>query len=262
MGFVVNSDGLVSVDHSIDDFGITTSDRNPSSTITLCKQNKMDVFSIFVRYGYSGTGKAIGDNCPFIYGLKGKRDLYVNKDSIRDLSISMKKIISKIYDSHNEIGKSYDLVIPMPSSHILARVLAKRITRKFKGSIIADNVFRKSTSEDIRVQINDKDIPRGAKIDIFNAIKKSEDENKEFSLSDVKTKNRIHIQPISIINSIHESQRILLVDDLFATGRTLITAKDLLMKENKESCIDALCLFSPLNGKIRNRKRYGKKTQR
>ncbi|MEJ6080612.1 hypothetical protein MT391_19090 [Vibrio sp. 1-Bac 57] len=257
MGFVVNN-GLVSIDHTIDDFGITTSDRNPSSTITLCKQNKMNVFSIFKRYGYSGPGKPIGDNCPFIYGLKGKRNLYVNKDSIRALSITMKIIISKLYDSHNEFGKSYDLVIPMPSSHIIAKVLAKRITRKFQGSVLLEDVFRKSTSEDVRIQINNKNIPHAAKTDIFNAITKAESENKTFSLSDVKTKNRIYIQPLSVVNSVNESKRILLVDDLFATGCTLITAKDLLMKENKESSIDALCLFSPLNGNIRKKMRYRK----
>ncbi|MCP4323869.1 MAG: phosphoribosyltransferase [Alteromonadales bacterium] len=257
MGFVVNN-GLVSIDHTMDDFGITTPDRNPSSAVTLCKQNKMNVFSIFRRYGYRGSGKPIGDNCPFIYGLKGKRNLYVNKDSIRDLSIPMKIIISKLCNSHNELGKSYDLVIPMPSSHLIAKVLATRITRKFQGSVLLEDVFRKSTSEDIRVQINNKNIPHGAKTDIFNAIQKAESGNKAFSLSDVKTQNRIHIQPISMVNSVNEYNNILLVDDLFATGRTLITAKDLLMKENKESCIDALCLFSPLNGNIRKKTRHRK----
>jgi hypothetical protein len=255
LGFFVNGDGLVSIDHTTDDFGVTTSDRNPSSAITLCEKNKMDVFSIFIRHGYSGSGKPVGDNCPFIYGLKGKRDLYVNKNSIRSLVVPMQEIINKIYNSHSENGKSYDLVIPMPSSHIIANVVARRMTRKFTGSILLNDIFRKSTSEDIRHQIGNKQIPRSAKIDIFNAINKAENSGKEFSLSDVKVINRTHIQPISIIKRMSESKRILLVDDLFATGCTLITAKNLLMEECNESSVDSLCLFSPLNGKISKRKK-------
>jgi hypothetical protein len=261
LGFVVNDNGLVSVDHQIDDFGITTANNNPTSAKTHCEK-PMQVHSIFLRHDRNKgkktnvPGKLVGDNCPFIYAVKRKVEhLYVNTETVRDLCKPMNEILDKFIEKQNDIGVFYDFIIPMPSSHKIAEILANRVTRKLDVPL-GKGFLRKSTSQDVFQQVNnDSDIPHDAKVNIIDAIKKSNTQKIPFSLGDVKTHNRLYIKPVSLAQRLTKCERVLLVDDLFATGRTLITAKEILQATNPNLDVDALCLFSPLNGRIRKEKR-------
>lgn len=261
MGFVVNEDGLVSVNHDIDDFGITTSKFNPTKSRTHCK-NPMIIHSIFKRYDRNRgkeknvNGQLVGDNCPFIYAVKKKvTNLYVNTETIRSLCKPMNEIIDKFVQIQDQNKIKYDLIIPMPSSHNIASILATRVGRKLNVSL-NKTCLRKSTSGDVFKQVDgNKKIPHEARTNILDAIKRAKQNNHAFSLGDVRTVNRKYVQPLSLIESLVDYQRVLLVDDLFATGTTLITAKDLLQSKNSKLEVDALCLFSPLNGRIRKPKK-------
>lgn len=258
LGFIVNLDGLVSVDHSINDFAETTLTRNPVSTKTKSKP-KMDVHSAFIRRARTnakkttGNSQTVGDNCPFIYAVKGKTEgLYINFQTIRNLINPLDQILNKFVEKQALKGITYDQVMPMPSSHPIAEILATRLARKYDINVCKDT-FRKSTSSDIRAMVDsNQEIPHNAKINIMAAIQQANDENKAFSLGDVKVVNRSYISPLAIHSKPPECENILLVDDLFASGSTLITAQNELLAVNSKFKIDAFCLFSPLNNRIRS----------
>jgi hypothetical protein len=251
LGFVVEANGLVRVEHNINNYGATTPNRNPTNAKTRCENNPLRVFSIFLRRSYGGAGKGKGDNCPFIYAVKGKQNLHVNYSSIKFLNHSMIDILKKFSEQQERDKIKYDLIIPMPSSHQISNILASRLSLYLPDSVIEPGLFRKSTSEDVRGQV--EGIPHGARINIINAINKAVESNKNFSLSDVDTQNRKYIFPIEKVAEMKSVKRVLLVDDLFATGTTLITAKNLIKASNPQVIVEAMCLFSPLDGRVRNK---------
>ena len=218
--------------------------------LEVCKQTRRQAKKTI------GSSSTVGDNCPFIYAIKGKIDgLHVNMQTIRDLVNPLNTILDKFIQSQRQKGIIYDLIVPMPSSHRIADILAQRISRKTKAPM-DKSLFRKSTVEDVIdiVDIN-RDIPHSARMNIFNAINQAKDEDKAFSLGDVKTDFRDYVRPLSLVGTLPACERVLLVDDLFASGKTLVTARDELLDVNPTLTIDSFCLFSPLNNRIRPKKR-------
>jgi predicted amidophosphoribosyltransferase len=261
LGFIVNENGLISVDHSINDFGVTTTRGNPTHAKTHCVI-PMPVHSIFLRHDRNKNSKydkipskLIGDNCPFIYAVKKKvPNLFVNTQTIRDLCKPMNQILDAFVEKQSSDNIKYDFVIVIPSSHNISGILAKRIKNRL-GIPLLNNLLRKSNSTDVFQQVNnDSSIPHSAKVNIMNAVKKSNTNKAPFSLSDVGTKYRSYVNPVASTKNVLLGSRVLLVDDLFATGTTLITARDVLLASNPNLIIDSLCLFSPLNGRIRKAK--------
>ena len=92
-------------------------------------------------------------------------------------------------------------------------------------------------------------------MNIFQAINAAQKKNCHFSLSEVKTLYRQYVEPLKL-QTLPPGFSILLVDDLFASGKTLIAAKDALYTAKPAiQKIESLCLFSPLNGRIKNHSR-------
>lgn len=249
MGFLIDNNGLVSVDHSVKDFGDTTVKGNPTEALTRCKEYPMKIYSIFLRRKSDVSNS--GDNCPFIYGMKNKRGLYITRDSIGDLCDNIYDIMRVFFKKRISEGTCYDLIIPMPSSHKISYYLAKRLVDFFSGSELGGGFFRKALVSDVLRQIDmDGDIPHEAKMNIVNAINYSKD-GANFSVGDVNTKFRKYISPIIFNGGSFEGKKILLVDDLFATGATIISAKNHIRRLGGAVKVDGFCLFSPLDGRIR-----------
>jgi hypothetical protein len=254
LGFYIQ-DNRVFVDHGIKDFGDTTDTHNPTSDVTPCTDYPMRVNSVFLRKHHR-KDKAAGDNCPLIYALKKKRDLSVVYSGIKPLVHPLNSILSKFWTDCDQRGVSFDAVIPMPSSHKIAAILANRVALMRQVSVLAD-IFQKASSADIRAIIDgNQDIPREAILNIVRAINISNETGRSFSLSDVNTEYRRYIDPVKL-QKLPAVNSILLVDDLFASGKTLIAAKNALFAANPSiKVIESLCLFSPLNGRIK--KRFGR----
>ena len=250
MGFVVKKSGSVLVDHSINDFGDTRVEKNPTSARTLCRTNSLLVSSVIIRHGTSGK-QVIGDNCPFIYGLKNKKNLFVGFHAMKTLLLAIDGILDKYACDRINNSVTFDLIIPMPSSHSISNILAKRVHQHFANSELFNTAFRKSDSDDIERQLALKPFSRSARLNIMNAVNKANKSGKAFSLSDVKTSFRKLIAPLTRKQALPEVNNILIVDDLFASGQTLITAKNSIIEQLPNANVEALCLFSPLNGRIR-----------
>jgi len=253
LGFVVKKSGSVLVDHSINDFGDTRVEHNPTLATTLCETNPLPVHSVILRRGYKGD-RVAGDNCPLIYGLKNKENLFVGYNAMKTLLPSVDGILDKFVLERIASDIKYDLVIPMPSSHNISSILARRVQRHLTHSALHTTAFRKSNSDDIERQLDQGLFSRGARLNIMNAVNKANTNGKEFSLSDVKMDFRGLIVPLTQEQLLPEVNNILIVDDLFASGQTLVTAKNKILEQLPNANVEALCLFSPLNGRIRKSK--------
>lgn len=255
MGFYVDKNNKVWADHAIKEFGDTTADNNPTFDTTFCDTWPMRVTSVFKRFGFKGKGKPVGDNCPFIYGLKRKQGLSVGFRGVTPLVTPMATILAKFVTDCAARGVTFDAVLPMPSSHKIASILAKRAGMALVAPVI-DGLFHKATSEEIRHAVDNSDIPHAAKVNILNAVTKAVETDAAFSLSEVATRFRQYISPVTLVAPAVPYRSILLVDDLFASGQTLIAAKNALFSSIEGlQTVESLCLFSPLNGRIHNQRR-------
>lgn len=250
MGFLISKEGLVEVDHNVKNFGNTLIKGNPTESITRCYHNPMKIYSIFLRQkSYTAN---LGDNCPLIYALKRKRGLYVTKDSIGSLCLHIYEIMMLFFKGRLSEGTLYDLIIPMPSSHKISYYLAKRISELFTNSCVVSDFFRKASCEDVLKQINtDQGTPHNAKVNIINAINSAKKSGSNFSIGDVNTKFRKYVAPLAFKGGDFHDKKVLLIDDLFATGSTIISAKNYIHSASDVLKVDGLCLFSPLNGRIK-----------
>jgi len=247
LGFVVSDSGSVLVDHSISSFGDTRISHNPTSATTLCQRNPLLVHSVFIRHGYKGN-RVPGDNCPLIYGLKKKEGLSVEYNAVKTLLPSLEGILNKFIREREDNNVSYDLIIPMPSSHSISKILARRTQRLFPQANLLLESFRKSNGDDIKQQLlqdsfGAKSIPHGASINIINAVNKANDSGNEFSLSDVNMNNRLFISPLTQIQELPNVNSVLLIDDLYASGQTLITAKDCILEQLPQAKVEALSVY-------------------
>ena len=251
MGFYVTESGFVGVDHSIKNFGDTTVQTNPTKARTACG---LVVHSVFLRQSNRASKSDVGDNCPMIYALKGKQGLYTTKRQIHILNQSFAVILANFVTEN-----CYNYIIPMPSSSNISKILANRVKRSIKHSILLD-LFKKISVLDAANQINmSVDLEYADKAALRMAIKRQKNtvgELGEFSLKEVKTPLRKFISPV-VIHDHKElpvftgTPKFLLVDDLFSTGTTLLAAKRAILNLYPTAHVEALCLFSPLNGRIK-----------
>ncbi len=250
MGLIV-SESHVSVDHSINDWLITTLEGNPTIEVT----SSLKVYSIFKRLKSSRKSRRnrkepqLGDNCPIIYALKGKDGLTTDITSVKKLVTSFNQIISKIYEQE---PNRFELVVSIPSSYNISYILGSRVARMFQCNHSAD-FFKKIDIKDAFNILKYANITPSEKRKIYFRIQKMEKEvgiNGNFSLKEIPTKYRLHFRPLIINKDCKLAfipSRVLIVDDLFATGTTLETAKLVINKEYPETMTQAICLFSSIN---------------
>ncbi|CFQ34406.1 Phosphoribosyl transferase domain [Yersinia bercovieri] len=241
---------LVTVDHSHHNWLITTPAGNP--TVEMC--NGLIIYSIFKRRKASGKQqrnrkqRQLGDNCPIIYAIKGKEGLTTDVLSIKKLNLSFKTIVDDIAIKE-PLG--YQMVISMPSAHNISHIIGKRFAKKFQSIHIKDILRKISIAEAF-------DLLRRADVSVEDSkslsfrIKKQQTEvgyQGNFSLKGIPIEFRDVLPPLSIHNRLQlevDPTRILIVDDLLASGTTLLTAETLIKTLYPYATVHAACLFSSI----------------
>lgn len=256
MGFRIDKNRVVHLDPTTLEFGDTSRQRNPTSTQTLCTHNPLTVHSLVLRRAAKASVKGMGDNCPLIYALKRRDGLTVTYSSIKPIIRLIDDLLNKFKAQVYTHESHFDAILPMPSSHKLSTWLARRFS-EITGIHIIEGVLQKVDSDALEQQLlldrfNQQLIPHKARTNIMNAVKHSRRNNVPFSISQVATHYRKYLTPVLLVDTdFSDKSRILLVDDLFASGRTLIAAKNEILRQHPHLKIEALCLFSPLNGRAR-----------
>lgn len=253
MGFSIGSDGLVSIDHQINHFAFTTMQggKSPCIAKSKCDNFPIKIYSAYYRPKGPRNSKEEGDNCPFIYAWKKKsQKLYMTRDSLRNMREDFYLILDELVDRLSQENQ-IDFIIPLPSKHCLAKSFSVRLRRRIAGSTLLDNVFVKKSNNEILEEIYDLRINHADKTKLINAISIANALNRGFSISDVPTQLRGYLDPIKINTSVMHDGTYLLVDDLFASGATLLNAKDKILEINSNINVLGSFMFSPYNNRIR-----------
>ena len=244
----LNINGLyIQVDHSHNRLLNTGKEGNPVIQKIPHGKSSLTVYSTFQRLKAPASTKKhkkIGDNCPLLYALKGKNEL---KTTLRDIRLLLLHFDSILNDMTNKTQK-YDAIIVMPSSHAISKIYAARLARKYQ-CVLLDNIFQKITVTDAQNLLKQTGLSSSDKRSISSKLKKqAANGQSNFSLKDIPTKFRSHFPPLTMSTGqiISNYQKILLADDLLATGTTLLTGKNLILECIPDASIDASCLFSAI----------------
>jgi hypothetical protein len=251
VGFCIENN-CVYVDHKTRDYCETHDKVEPIFTTTKCG---LVVYSIFLRRSNKTLKKDVGDNCPMIYALKKQQGLYTTLHQAFHFSQSSQMILNRFL-----VDRSYDCVVPMPSSSNISMILAKRVIKVQGGTgfIGLDLLVKVSLEDALKQVIDHENLPYEVRSTLARSIRaKLKLGDSKLSLKEIKPEFRKYLTPIKRSSTdfrqshMISPQKILLVDDLLSTGVTLIHAKQLLQSMFPHAEIEALCLFSALNGKIK-----------
>lgn len=253
MGLVV-IDGEVIVDHGVSDHLNTAIEGNP----TKVNLRGMTVHCAFQRkYLSAKKAKGVddrlpGDNCPLIYALKGADGLRVSHSSIRALNAHAPTILAAISEM---LAGQIDAIVPMPSSSALARILAKRLAR-LTGISVQEGLFVKSSNAQAMLRAkaltaNGNKTLRYAQVRELKPLLRKMERNPDqpYAVKNIKTSLRGFFDPIQLAPAFAPqmaSVRYLLVDDLLATGETLVAARSLITAHNLGSVDRAVTWFGPV----------------
>ena len=232
---------MVTVDHAVKDLLVTTVEGNPKISTLECG---LQVMSVFTRLKASANVRRrrdkAGDNCHMLYALKQKNGLVTNLSSIRLLVESGRQILGTFAGQ-----TTADTVVYMPSGYSLSKIMGKRCAQAFEAQLIGD-VFRKTTKEEayamLKIAQESGDVSPVEQRKLDYRLKGSDG----FSLKDIPTSFRhlfdpLHLNP-DFQGTVHG--RVLLVDDLLASGQTLRVAAALIRSMPSVTAVSAVCIFS------------------
>ncbi|MAD98323.1 hypothetical protein PULV_a2138 [Pseudoalteromonas ulvae UL12] len=246
MGLIVQGN-VVKVDHDNKEWLKTRPQGNPTKE----EIGGLTIYSLFKRLLASAKSrrkhrKIPGDNCPIIYALKGKDNLTTDITSIKLLRESYSVIVNSF---QAEEPNGYDLIISMPSSHNISRLIGKRLANIFTAHHSSD-FLRKLTIEEALALLDRADISVEEHKTLSHRLRKQLTEKGfqgDFSLKGIPVPYRSEFPPLCLNNTTvvnNEPQRILLVDDLLATGTTLKTAHDLVKSCYPHAVVHGASLIS------------------
>jgi|TARA_Y100000034_G_scaffold67781_1_gene81813 hypothetical protein len=246
LGLIVQGN-VVKVDHDNKEWLKTRPQGNPTKE----EIGGLTIYSLFKRLLASAKSrrkhrKIPGDNCPIIYALKGKDNLTTDITSIKLLRESYSVIVNSF---QAEEPNGYDLIISMPSSHNISRLIGKRLANIFTAHHSSD-FLRKLTIEEALALLDRADISVEEHKTLSHRLRKQLTEKGfqgDFSLKGIPVPYRSEFPPLCLNNTTvvnNEPQRILLVDDLLATGTTLKTAHDLVKSCYPHAVVHGASLIS------------------
>jgi len=254
VGFKV-IDNLVIVDHSTNHYAITTPTKKRSQCIYIKKNINslnLSIYSIFYRSVIDRKLHKLGDNCPLLYALKGKQNLVVTKDSMKDLKVPFYEILEILKEEVTDKYEKIDFIVPMPSKHNISLQLSRRLQRQFHQSVVVESLLIKKSNSEMSQEIANSNIPSKDKHLILQRIKQADQKNKLFSVSDIPPPIRKYVHPIKLNGTQKVEDGVyIIVDDLISTACTLSSAQQVLILNSSDIKVLAISLFSPINNRIK-----------
>ena len=169
--------------------------------------NIITIYSLFKRLLASAKSRRKhrqipGDNCPIIYALKGKDNLTTDITSIKLLRESYSVIVNSF---QAEEPNGYDLIISMPSSHNISRLIGKRLANIFTAHHSSD-FLRKLTIEEALALLDRADISVEEHKTLSHRLRKQLTEKGfqgDFSLKGILPRRPFHLLAIPLFPHSH-----------------------------------------------------------
>lgn len=239
MGIDVSAGGAVSLAEEHEHRVQTRADRRPS----LCRVDGVEVRCVLRR---TKAGDDRNDGNPLIYALKRLHGYTMDPAEVRKLHRR-----AVLIGRRAVLPGQFDVVVPAPSSSPTVARIARAIRLRVGGAAIIADVFRKATVREalaaapdpLHVPVRDRDAYKSA----LGRLRKAQ-AAKLFSMKDIDVRARPYFQPIMLDPDarLRHGQRIVIVDDLLASGRTIACGAELLQRYFRPADISGLVLLSPL----------------
>jgi pyrimidine operon attenuation protein/uracil phosphoribosyltransferase len=219
----------------------TSIEKNP----VLSKINGIPVRSIYRR---RKSKDQKNDGNPLIYAMKQKHGYTISARETMKFLDSFYVILEKALD-----GFEADIIIPLPSSHKINTIFSRRISRVLNNAEIRSGLFVKKTTSEVIEEldlggISSKSVKKDAQR-LINDLSKTP-KNSVFSMKEVSNQRlRKLINPLRFSGEglpIDPKAKILLVDDLLASGSSMKGAFNAMVVEQECKNLQGLCLFSRL----------------
>lgn len=193
------------------------------------------VYDIFKRRRARGVGK--GDGNPLVYALKRMNGYSITSSELVKFLPAFRHNLSTVLTA-----VSFDVVVFLPSKSSISQGLARRASA-FSNVGVEHDVFGKQRH---RVALNS--LPTTNHSDVISLRNiLSKNSSKLISMKDIPTNLRYLVNPLYMKNNLFFSRfagkRVLVVDDLLATGSSMRGAASLLLNGGCASVV-GLCLFS------------------
>lgn len=247
MGLVIDGTKVL-VDHDVNEHLHTTKAGNPKHYKVENTLGEIEIISVFARLKATArhrrdrSERKIGDNCPMIYAFKGKDGLTTGYRSVREMLLVGQEIADDFVFEDNAV------LVPIPSSHKVVNHLTALLHERFKIPVKEGLLVKASVDSAINDLQKAADRSRDWKEhkDIKNEIAKVR-EQPVLALKNVSIRYRPVIQPVvlgpaAVARSSIETA--ILIDDLVATGTSLIAAKNVLKANKQGKSFRAVTLFS------------------
>lgn len=187
-----------------------------------------------------------GDNCPMLYALKNSDGLTTSTETVNKLYEYTSASIKEYFG----YGFDFDLIVPMPSSCDIPTKISNIFQNLYQINVldIKNTIVKKDVSEVIMEISRSNEIAESVKQAIITALNRNKG---TLNIKNVKVEYRHYLFPIfkplkSDLFNKYKPRKILLIDDIFTSGLTLRSVKQILCDIYPNAEISALTLFSPL----------------
>lgn len=191
---------------------------DPQRTVSRINLDDIVVASIFRRRKF---GHDTQDGNPLIYAIKGKFGFTIPRRDFQEIHTRALQILPLALA---ELGE-FDIVIPLPSSSNVARLLARRIVRSRPGSVLLDCLDKATVAHVLASALPPTALSRGlARLYVtqLNTYQKLSP-NSLVEMKKVNSRIRPFINPVVAGAGAGACGllRVVLVDDIYGTGATL-----------------------------------------
>lgn len=238
MGIEVSDKKAVSLNDQHENGVNTNIDDNPTRSYL----KGIELLHVFSR---NQNGSRRDDGNPLIFALKGKRGFSITPFWEKQIMKRAVSILSSVQDEFADV----DYCMPVPSSASFCGKFAALIASTFEKPILEPTFIRKKTIGEVLVETkeNPPRVRPGLKVAYTSQLNALEaaDPHIEWQAKEVDLSIRHLFHPFKLYGDVPtlEDKRILLVDDLFATGSSILSLREIIGNQLGAS-VKAICFLS------------------
>lgn len=241
MGIDIDDRGLVTVNQE-HNYRVVTSTKPPVRS----NVGGVPTYSIFRRLKARDDDR---DGNPLIHALKGKRGYFIRASSLKALYDPFCAGIATLVDQLKP-----ETLIAIPSSSNVNAVLLKRILRQCPEAAAECECFEKLSIRAVLDRAPEidavKKIDRQEYGQTLRTLSRARSLHGPFEMKLVSMKVRPYFSPIGFragaFGPSINGKRVVLIEDILASGTTLMRAKDLLMGRYQPATLTIITLLSGL----------------